>query len=296
MVGRVVKGIGGNYTVRTKIGDILCVCRGKLHRGDIIYVGDDVDINLYNDSRGSIEKILPRKNCIIRPYIANVDVMLITISEQPKPDFTLVDKMLVNCLKEDILPLICVNKHDINSREFVDSVYRDYEGLADIVEVSAVTMYGIEELFNKIIGKFVCLSGQSAVGKSSILNSIIGEKKMEIGEMSKKIERGKHCTRHVEIFEIEYGISIADTCGFSVLEMKGFDPQELASYFTDFDDYALGCKFRGCTHINEPGCEVLKAVICGKLSSTRYNRYKALYTTIDKQWKNRYERQNFKKD
>lgn len=294
MRGIVVKGIGGSYTVRCSLGDIICASRGKLHREDIIYVGDEVEILYYDNTRGSIEKIYPRKNCIIRPYIANVDIMLITIAEQPKADFLLVDKMLVNCLKEAITPVICVNKCDINSQEFIEAVRRDYEGLADIIEMSALTGDGIDQLFDRIKGKFVCLSGQSAVGKSSILNKIIGEKRMEVGEMSKKIEKGKHCTRHVEIFQLGYGISIADTCGFSVLEMNGFDPTELASYFTDFDEVAAHCKYRGCLHINEPGCAVIDAVSLGSLAERRYERYKTLYKSVEKQWKCRYDRINIR--
>lgn len=292
MHGRVVKGVGGNYVVRCEPGDVICVSRGKVHRGDKIYVGDDVDVELYNNGRGSIERIFDRKNCIIRPFIANVDMMIITIAEQPKTDFILMDKMLVNCLKEDITPVICLNKSDINSPEYVNKVHGEFDGLADIVEVSALTGYGIPSLLDIVSGKFVCLTGQSAVGKSSIINCIIGEKRMEVGELSLRNLKGKNCTRHVEIFELEGGTSIADTCGFSVLDMKGFDPRELAGYFVDFDIYACKCKFRGCTHINEPDCAVLAAVKDGKLSRERYDRYVALYNVIDAEWKDRYGRQN----
>lgn len=254
-----------------------------------LYIGDYVEISVYNDNRGAIEKVLPRKNKLSRPYITNIDAIVICIAPLPKPDFTLVDKLLINCLKDNIKPIICINKLDIADEDFLNNVYNSYYDLSDIIKVSAKDGTGIASLIELLCGLYVCMAGQSAVGKSSIINSIVGHKMLETGELSRKTERGKHCTRAVEIFDIGYGIRLADTCGFSVLELEDFKPDELSGYYTDFDAFSKFCKYRGCNHINEPECAVKKAVEEGLLSKDRYDRYLNLYKDLDKKWRNRYE-------
>lgn len=281
--------MGGNYNVSTPDGIIKCIGRGKLRLGGNLFIGDYVEIELYNSDRGSIEKVLPRKNQLTRPYITNVDVIIICIAIVPKADFTLVDKLLINCINEKITPIICVNKIDLASDEFIKNVFQDYDGLADIVCVSALTGEGIEKLLNLIRGKYVCMSGQSAVGKSSIINCIVGEEFLKTGGLSQKIERGKHCTRQVEIFDIGYGIRLADTCGFSVLEMPKITPDQLSTYFTDFDEFRDDCKFKSCKHIDEPECRIKQAVLEGDISKNRYDRYVDLYKQCLEKWRKRYE-------
>lgn len=289
-VGQVIKGVSGEYEVKLESGEVVtCMGRGKLQRNDCIYIGDIVEVSMYNNGKCAIEKIQPRKNKLVRPYISNLDAIVLTIAIEPLPDFALVDKMLIHCLKEGIEAIICINKCDITGEDFMGRVRNDYNGLADIVQVSAKTGDGIDNLLKLIKGKYVCFSGQSAVGKSSIINSILGDESLAVGELSQKISRGKHCTRHVEIFEPCDGIKIADTCGFSVLELPMLDPLELATYFTDFDDFRDECKFKSCTHIKEPNCAVRRAVEDGRISKERYMRYTTLFANCEKQWRNRYE-------
>lgn len=289
MLGQIIKGVGGLYSVKTDDGKVIeCNGRGKLRRtlGDI-YIGDIVRVELYNNGKGIIEEVFDRKNCLIRPNISNLDSIVICIAPLPKPDFTLVDKLLINCLSENIEPVICINKSDIADAEFINFVHSNYNGLADIIEVSAYDGNGIEELLKLLSGKYVCFSGQSAVGKSSIINKFFGDQRLAVGELSEKTERGKHCTRHIEIFE--YGdVRIADTCGFSSLELPCLEPSTLSTYFSDFDRFAGLCKFRGCNHIKEPGCAVLNAVNEGAIDKARYDRYVKLFNECEKQWRNRF--------
>lgn len=287
--GQVIKGVGGNYEVLCGDNVFNCTGRGKLRLDGNLFIGDYVEITTYGNYKGAIEKVLPRKNKLARPYIVNIDAIIICIAPIPKPDFLLVDKMLINCLKQNITPILCVNKIDLVDDVFLKNINDSYKDLAEIVYVSAYDGRGISELTNLIANKYLAMAGQSAVGKSSIINAIVGKQLLEIGELSRKTERGKHCTRHVEIYDIGYGIRLADTCGFSVLELGEFDPSELSTYYTDFDEYARECRFNMCNHINEPGCAVKKAVEDNKLSKDRYNRYLSMYNDLLEKWRKRYE-------
>lgn len=289
MKGQVIKALSGVFDVLVDGEVVSCTGRGRLRTLGDIYVGDYVEISLYKQGKGAIEKVLPRKNKLTRPYVTNIDEIVICIAPLPKPDYFLVDKLLINCLKQDITPILCVNKTDIMDNDFREQVLANYKDLAEIVFVSSLTGDGIDKLLSLISGKYVSMAGQSAVGKSSIINAIVGEKLLETGELSRKIERGRHTTRAVEIYDIGHGIRLADTCGFSVLELGEFDPSELASYYTDFDEYRVDCKYRGCRHINEPNCAVRQAVEQGKLSKDRYQRYLALYNELNEKWRKRYE-------
>lgn len=268
---------------------IQCNGRGKLRLDGNIFIGDYVEITVYDNGKGVIEKILPRKNKITRPYITNIDMIVICIAPLPKPDFYLVDKLLINCIKQDITPILCVNKTDLMSEEFKQNVEVSYKDLCDIVYVNALSGQGIEQLILKMQNNYVSMAGQSAVGKSSIINAIVGHQMLATGELSSKVERGKHTTRNVEIFDIGHGIRLADTCGFSVLELENMDPNDLSTYFTDFDEFAEKCKFKGCNHINEPQCAVIEAVKNGELSKDRYDRYVALYNDLLEKWRKRYD-------
>ena len=265
-----------------------CTGRGKLRMLGDIFIGDYVEISVYKAGKGAIELVFPRKNKLTRPYVTNIDAIVICIAPVPKPDFLLVDKLLINCIKQDIKPIICVNKTDIMDEAFRTNVDNSYLDIADIAYVSSVTGDGIDQLVDMLENTFVSLAGQSAVGKSSIVNAIVGRQMLEVGELSRKVERGKHTTRTVEIFDIGHSIRLADTCGFSVLELVDFDPSELSGYFTDFDDFRSGCKFRGCCHYNEPDCGVKHAVESGQLSADRYDRYITLYKNLLEKWGKRY--------
>ena len=288
--GQVIKGVGGLYDVLLQDGSIVnCTGRGKLRVLGDIYIGDYVEISVYKAGKGAIERIFPRKNKLTRPYVTNIDAIVICIAPIPRPDFLLVDKLLINCIIQDIKPIICVNKTDIMDEKFRKNVDNSYNDIADIAYVSSLTGEGIDEFSGMIKDHFVSLAGQSAVGKSSIVNAIVGRQMLEVGELSRKVERGRHTTRTVEIFDIGHGIRLADTCGFSVLELVDFDPAELSGYFTDFDNFRADCKFRGCCHYNEPDCGVKNAVDKGLLSAERYERYITLYKDLLDKWRKRYD-------
>lgn len=286
-VGRVVKGVGGVYTVSDGESTIKCYPRGKLRRQGEIYIGDMVEVEC--DKEGIIESVKPRKSCLVRPYVANIDAVIIVIAPVPKPDFTLVDKLLIGSLEQGIEAFIVINKCELDgAKELEEYVRNDYRDQAEIFATSVDENIGIQNLCKRIGSMFVCMAGQSGVGKSSILNALLGEDKCAIGDISVKSARGRHTTRHVEIFRSAYGGQIADTCGFSMLEMPVIDPAVLREYYPDFEQFAENCKYRDCRHDCEEDCGVRSAASEGKLSGGRYERYLKLYKDAVKRWNNRY--------
>ncbi len=222
---------------------------------------------------------------LIRPYIANVDVLLITVAVTPIPDWSLVEKLILSCHTQNITAAIVLNKCDLlkeNERESLLCAYKDF----DIFCVSAKTGEGIAQLNEYSKNKLICFAGQSAVGKSSIIN-IMTDRKLETGELSKKIQRGKNTTRQIEIFQTKYG-QIADTCGFSVLEGIDIRYDELVYYYEEFIPLQSKCKYKNCTHTNEPFCAVKEAVKRGEIDENRYNRYVVLYNKFKDIWRKKY--------
>lgn len=285
--GRVLKAVAGKFIVKSDNIIYDCLARGILKRYGAILVGDIVEFRLdYNQN--VIEKIFPRKNALIRPPVSNIDNALIVIAPIPKPDLMLVDKLIVNCNKQDIKPILCYNKTDIEDIRLTKLISKVYSDVIDAVFVSATTKEGINSLVDMLKGKFTCFAGQSAVGKSSLINSILGKDLLEIGELS-RIERGRNTTRHIEIIDIGKDILVADTCGFSSLESIEMPPEELSLYYDEYMKYADKCKYKGCIHINEPNCAVKQAVEDGKLSKDRYQRYLQIYNEIKDKWSRRYE-------
>lgn len=286
-MGQVVKGVGGIYTVSNGENTIKCYPRGRLRRQGEIYIGDMVEVTC--DKEGIIEAVRPRKSALVRPYVANIDAVIIVIAPIPKPDFTLVDKLLIGALEQKLDAVIAINKCELEGAlELFDAVKKDYADLAEICLTSVNENIGIEELCRRVGNRFVCLAGQSGVGKSSLLNALLGEDKCAIGDISEKSARGRHTTRHVEIFKSAYGGQIADTCGFSMLEMPLADPSVLREYYPDFEEFAQSCKYRDCRHADEEDCGVRRAVQEGKLSKSRYERYLKLYKDAYARWINRY--------
>ena len=286
-VGQVVQGVGGVYTVSDGESTIKCYPRGKLRRQGEIYIGDMVEVEC--DKEGIIESVKPRKSCLVRPYVANIDAVIIVIAPVPKPDFTLVDKLLIGSLEQGIEAFIVINKCELDgAKELEEYVRNDYRDQAEIFATSVDENIGIQNLCKRIGSMFVCMAGQSGVGKSSILNALLGEDKCAIGDISVKSARGRHTTRHVEIFRSAYGGQVADTCGFSMLEMPVIDPAVLREYYPDFEQFAENCKYRDCRHDCEEDCGVRSAASEGKLSGGRYERYLKLYKDAVKRWNNRY--------
>lgn len=276
MRGKIYKGIGGFYYVTTDNGEVFeCKARGKFRKEHIIpVIGDDVEIEI-NEGKGSITEIYPRRNSLIRPAVSNIDmIVVVAAAKSPEPAPLVIDKMLFNAEINGIEAVVCINKSDLADSNQLKLIY-EKAGYKTIV-VSASTKDGLAELFELIKGKTVAFAGVSGVGKSSILSHFIGET-LQTGAVSDKISRGKHTTRHVELFKVEGGGFVFDTPGFSSVETEDIDLDELALYFPEMRGVYGKCRFRGCNHINEPDCAVKKMVETGEISDSRYNSYKELY-------------------
>ncbi len=232
-----------------------------------IYVGDKVEFN------ENITSVLSRKNLLIRPPVANIDRIFIVIAPVPKPDFVLVDKIIIYCVLNDIEPIILLNKTDLCKGDFAQKLQEDYGHSYKIIKVSAKSG-DVTALENEIKGLCV-LAGQSAVGKSSIINAIFKDNGEMVGSLSKKIERGKQTTRVVKLFKIN-GEYLADTAGFSLLDLSfttNLEERELSSYYPDFLKARGECKYRSCIHEGGEDCGVLKALESGEISPRRYDNY-----------------------
>lgn len=287
MKGIVIKGVASVFDVETENGEIVtALARGKLKRGGEIYVGDKVELSK-EGSRFVVTDVLPRKNCLIRPYVANVDVVFAVIAPVPKPDLSLVDKLIVDAFSADVEPVIVVNKSDLDG-ELFRQISAEYKNVAKVVAACAKTGEGVGEIVSIAKNKTACFAGQSAVGKSSLLNAVLKSDVQKTGGLS-KIDRGRHTTRVSEIVKTGEA-RFVDTCGFSMLELPDkFDPQNLRYFYDDFSDFAARCRFRGCSHTTEPDCEVKKAAGCGQISKARYDRYVELYNELNEKWRKRYD-------
>ncbi len=278
--GRVIKAVASKFFVDTQDGVKVCFARKKLKNDGIIFVGDYVTISKERDSF-VIEEVKQRKNCLIRPYVSNVDVCFIVIAPEPEPDMVLVDKIIVNCLHELITPVLVKNKCDISS---VDT--SEYDGVVQQIECSALEDIDVKKIVDFAKGKTVCFAGQSAVGKSSLLNTILDCDLLEVGELTRKIKRGKNTTRKTEIFNVG-GTYFVDTCGFSMLETIDIPPEKLRLYFDEFEPFRDSCRFSSCTHQNEPECAV-KAHVGKEIGNGRYQRYLEILKELVERKQNKY--------
>lgn len=280
MTGTIIKGIGGFYYVEVDGEVYECKARGIFRKQKVTpTIGDKVEIEVKNE-KGAIAGIKPRKTYLIRPAVANVDtLMLVIAAASPAPNLFLADKMLINAQANGIEPVVCINKTDLADYDELAKIYTDagYK----VICVSAETEGGAELLREYLKGRTTAFAGLSGVGKSTILSQIIGDK-LETGEISEKIQRGKHTTRHVELFALRDGGYVLDTPGFSSLEItdvSDITAEELSSYFPEMAD-VYGCRFRGCSHINEPDCAVKKLLDEGKIAPSRYESYVAIYNIL----------------
>jgi ribosome biogenesis GTPase len=280
--GQVIKAIASSYTVL--VGDELLVCnvRKKVKNDIDIYVGDNVEVE-----DCMIETVYPRKNQLIRPYVANIDTLLIIVAKKPEPDWVLVEKLLLNCHKQDIKPIICINKNDLLTEKEIIDWSKPFEDEIKTITVSAKDGSGIEELKELVKGQLVCLAGQSAVGKTSLLNILLNLS-VEVGELSQRIQRGKNTTRHIEIYQFGTG-KIVDTCGFSILESIDINYDDLKYYYDKFVELQDQCRYQNCSHTTEPYCAVKKAVDSGQINRQRYERYLILYKELKENWRKKYE-------
>lgn len=283
MQGKIVKGIAGFYYVNV-VGSGLYECKAKgIFRKDKLkpLVGDNVKIDVISeaDKKGNVVEILPRMNTLIRPAVANIDLALVIFSiDRPKPNFNLLDRFLIMMEYQKVHTIICFNKQDISSAEEEEKLRKIYENCGcDVLFTSALENTGLELVIERLRGKTTAVAGPSGVGKSSIINILQPKAMMETGEISHKIDRGKHTTRHSELIMIEENTYIMDTPGFSSLYIQDFEKEDLKEFFVEFREYEPECRFQGCMHIHEPDCGVKRAVDEGKISRMRYDNYVELF-------------------
>jgi len=246
-------------------------------------VGDRVRISDAGDGTGVIDEILPRRNCFIRPPVANIDQIIIVASEAiPVTTPFLIDRIAAIAEYHNCEPVICINKIDLSSGDNLYDIYSSAGFKA--IKLCAVDGTGIDELRTIMKDRISALTGNSGVGKSSILNAL-GGYDIQIGEVSEKLGRGRHTTRHVELYKLEFGGAVADTPGFSAFDtevMELNDPEKLQYAFRDFRPYLGNCRYTGCTHTKEAGCAVLQALGDGKISNVRHDSYLRLYMQAKK--------------
>ena len=291
--GIIVRGRGGFYTVRDEQGEEFTLRAKKKFRRQGIspLVGDRV---LFTPGAGEedgwVEEILPRQSQCLRPPVANVTLLCVVVAPSPAPDWLLVDKLLVFARKQSLRPLLVVNKGDMDgAEETVREARSMYAGAEmDVLSASAKARKGLDGLRALLAHQICCFSGQSGVGKSTLLNALFGLTQ-ETGEISRKIQRGKNTTRHAELFTFG-DVQVIDTPGFSLLEWdEVFDPVLLRDYYPEFAPYAGQCRFSPCYHGTEPGCAVLKAAQEGKIDRERLVRYHTLLADCRQRWRGRYD-------
>ena len=287
--GLVRKGIGGFYTVETPQGDFTCTARGKFRKERISpYAGDRVRITAEEDGTGALEKILPRKNFLARPPIANIDQLFIVSSlRDPYPEPLIIDKTIAVAEMMDISPVLVLTKTDLDDPSELKAIY-DLAGVPCLV-VSSKTGDGVDLVRQLLRGKISAFTGNSGVGKSTLLNAVFPHFDLKTGEVSQKLGRGRHTTREVELYKLQDGGYVADTPGFSTFDIERYrltDKIKLAFGFREFVPYLGECQFSSCSHTCEKGCAILQAVEEGKIPRSRFESYCAMYEEIKdvKQW------------
>ncbi len=286
MQGKIVKGIAGFYYVHAKNGNLYeCKAKGIFRKDNIKpLVGDDVELEILDEEHktGNIQRILPRRSKLVRPAVANIDQALIIFAiVKPDPNFNLLDRFLIQMSGQGLPCIICFNKSDIASKEEQESLRSAYEACGcQVLFISVAKKEGIQEVGKLLEGKTTTVAGPSGVGKSSLINCLYPDAEMETGSISEKIDRGKHTTRHSQLFALDEDTFILDTPGFSSLDLFGVEKENLKDYYPEFLAYEEECRFRGCMHISEPDCGVKKALSRGKISQVRYHNYTVLYEEL----------------
>jgi ribosome biogenesis GTPase len=292
MKGRIIKGIAGFYYVEGLSQKIYeCKAKGIFRKAGIKpIVGDDVEIEIIDEKAGlgNLVDVLPRKNCLYRPPVANVDQAVILFAiVKPDPNYNLLDRYLIMMRQMNLPVIICFNKQDIATKEEAAELFEAYEKCGyRVLFISVREEKGLDELKALLKGKTSTLAGPSGVGKSSLLNKLVPDAGMETSELSRKIDRGRNTTRHSELFLVKElsddkeETFIIDTPGFTSLELRDVTAENLMNYYPEFVEYEPGCRFGGCSHIAEPDCGVKRAVKEGDISGVRYDNYKMIYSDL----------------
>ena len=289
--GIIVKGIGGFYTVEAADAVYTCRARGIFRKnGQTPLAGDHVRIQVLDAGEGALEEILPRKNHLVRPPVANLDVLVLVASiADPAPNTLIMDKMIARAEDLGIEPVLVINKIDLEDAAWLEEAYR-LAGIPVFV-LSALDAVSTQPLQAYLSGKVSAFTGNSGVGKSSILNALIPGINIETGEVSERLGRGKHTTRHVELYDLGEGTFIADTPGFASLDVEmicEISKESLQHDYIDFAPYIGKCRFNDCAHLKEPGCAVTEVVAAGEIAPIRYSSYQRLYEIVAqrKSWEN----------
>jgi len=286
--GKIIKGIAGAYFVHTQEDSRIYECKAKgVFRYQSIkpLVGDDVEINTDDQPEGfgTIVKVLPRKNELIRPAVANVDqAMVIFAAAEPEPNLNLLDRFLIMIQRQKLEAIVCFNKIDRVTQEEILFLRKAYEKSGHkLLFMSMKTGEGTDRLKELLKGKTTVFAGPSGVGKSTLINRLAPAANMQTGDISRKIKRGRHTTRHSELIFVEEDTYVVDTPGFSSLYIDDVDKEELKDYYIEFDEYKEDCRFIGCSHRSEPGCAVKQALADNKISKVRYDNYITLYEELN---------------
>ena len=290
MNGKIIKGIGGFYYIKTEEGLIECKARGKFRHKDIKpMVGDNVTIQIEN-GKGVIEEIHKRTSELVRPTVANVSLAFIVFAvKNPDINFDILNKFLVLCEYNNIEVIVCLNKIDLVSEEEREEIKKRINDIGyEVLFINAKQGIGIERLKEKMNGNVTVFCGPSGAGKSTLINQLADKEHMQTGNVSEKLGRGKHTTRHSELIEVAQGY-IVDTPGFSTLEIKDLmDKNSLKYCFPEFSEYNDNCKYRGCLHYKEPKCALKDAVEEGKVNKYRYDFYIKSLEEIMEEEKNKW--------
>ena len=285
---RIIKALSGFYYVQTEDGVVECRARGRFRRQDQSpLVGDFVRITRQGD-KGVLEALLPRKNAFIRPAVANIDQLVVLAScAIPVTEPFLIDRVLAIAQLQNVPALVVVNKDDLAPAQPLAEIYR--RAGVPVLVTSAETGEGIEALREALAGKLSCLTGNSGVGKSGLLNRACPQLQLPVGEVSEKLGRGRHTTRHIELYSLGSNTFVADTPGFSAFDTERMElvhKEQLQYAFPEFAPYLGHCQFPDCAHRKEPGCAVRKALAEGKIGQTRYSSYERLYELASqlKEW------------
>ncbi len=279
--GLILKGVGGRFEVETEAGILICKARGRLKNNKVVpLVGDRVDVLIEPNGEGVIESVNPRKTELYRPAVANVDhAVVVTTLKHPPLNLQLLDRILVLCEAVGLDATVVINKADLESGE---SLAKRYSSLGyPVLITSAKSGLGIKRLEQDLAGRLSVFTGPSGVGKSSLLNAIDPKLELSVGEISEKVKRGKHTTRHTALLSLDNGGKVVDTPGFTSLDLTPLADEPLDHFFPEFNELRQGCRFSDCKHLDEPGCAVKAALKDGEIPESRYLSYTQLQAELE---------------